>query len=128
LHNLAEKPALVICSNVTLAILNAVQWIVKLVIGVLGVIGLLPAVFKFALDPAQFCNNLPVVVFIVHHFSNTTHKPLAVPLIALLKGGVLGPFVPLVFMMEKLPDLKHASVQFLFNLLAVAETAHMMIN
>jgi len=104
LHNLEEKPALVICSIVTLAILNAVQWIVKLVIGGLGVIGLLPAVFKFALDPAQFCDNLLVVVLIVHHFSNTTHKPLAVPLIVLLKSGVLGPFVPLVFMMENFPS------------------------
>jgi hypothetical protein len=84
---------------VYLAILNAVQWIVKLVIGVLGVLGLLHAVFKFVLDPAQFSLNLLVVVLTVHHFSNTTLKPPAVPLIVLLKSGVLGPSVPLVFMM-----------------------------
>jgi hypothetical protein len=97
---------------VFLAILNAAQWIVKLVIGVLGVIGLLHAVFKFVLDPAQFLPHLLVVVLTVHHFSNTTLKPLAVLLIVLLKSGVLGPSVPLVFMMVNFQGLKHESVQF----------------
>jgi hypothetical protein len=69
-----------------------------------------------------------VVVLIVHHFTNMTRKPLAVLLIVLLKSGVLGLFVPLVFMMENFPLWKHVDAQFLFNLLAVVETAHVMIN
>jgi hypothetical protein len=65
------------------------------------VTGLHPAVFKFDLNTVILSFTQLVVVLLVPRLFTMIRKPLAALLIVLLKSGVLGHFVPLVFMMAR---------------------------